>query len=114
MSDEKDDKRTTSCKFVDANDADARNEILFKKPETIDEWQASMERCMQIVEGRMDAMSERSSRAARKASEAIAVNSIVIAVKPAGADDFRRLTCALFGLGQGQVLPISYQRACER
>ena len=56
MNEEKDDKRTTSCKFVDANDADARNEILFKKPETIDEWQASMERCMQIVEGRMDAI----------------------------------------------------------
>lgn len=57
MSDEKDDQdRTTSCKFVDPKDADARNEILFKKPETIDEWEASMERCMQIVEGRMDAI----------------------------------------------------------
>lgn len=58
MSDQKDD-RTTSCKFVDAKDTDERNEILFKKPETIAEWEQSMERCMQIVEGRMDAIERR-------------------------------------------------------
>ena len=84
MNDEKDDKRTTSCKFVNSNDADARNEILFKKPETIDEWQGSMERCMQIVEGRMDAIErkiieERQEERVRASD----FNSIVIAIKPA-------------------------------
>lgn len=52
-------KRVTSCKFVDVNDFDVRNDVLFKQPDTIAEWKTSIERCMEIVEERMDAIERR-------------------------------------------------------
>jgi hypothetical protein len=63
MSEEQDKKPTRSrigaCRFVEVDDADERNDILFKDPQTIDEWKQSLERCMTIVEERMDDIERR-------------------------------------------------------
>lgn len=48
-----------TCKFVDLSDPDERNDILFQTPRTIDDWKASVTRCMQIVEARMDDIEKR-------------------------------------------------------
>lgn len=66
MSDDKEQKRVISCKFVDPGDKDQRNEVLFKESETVEQWQASIERCMEIVEERMDAIERRILEAAAK------------------------------------------------
>ena len=51
--------RIRACRFVEVDDDDRRNDVLFKDPETIDEWKASLERCMEIVEERMDDIERR-------------------------------------------------------
>lgn len=68
---EKKARRMTACKFVGPDDTDARNDILFKEPETIAEWTASIERCMEIVEERMDSIERRivGGEAAKKPDE---------------------------------------------
>lgn len=42
------------CKFVSKSDADASNDVLRKPPDSIDEWKASINRCMTLVEKRLD------------------------------------------------------------
>lgn len=59
-------RRISACRFVDVDDIDERNDILFKDPETIDEWKASLSRCMEIVEARMDDIERRITGAAKK------------------------------------------------
>ncbi|MFV0368689.1 MAG: hypothetical protein ACK5KM_09535 [Hyphomicrobiaceae bacterium] len=60
MSDDKKERRRISaCRFVDVDDVDARNDILFKEPATINEWVESLERCNAIVEERMDNIERR-------------------------------------------------------
>ncbi len=43
-----------ACRFVTNEDMDPRNAVLFKEPETIDDWVASLNRCNEIVEEHLD------------------------------------------------------------
>lgn len=45
-----------SCKFVAPDDKDAKNDILRRRSRTVDEWEASVNRCMEIVGDRLDAI----------------------------------------------------------
>lgn len=47
------------CKFVSPDDTETGNEILRREPATIDEWKASIQRCMELVEARMDDIERR-------------------------------------------------------
>ncbi len=48
-----------SCKFVSPDDKVPGNDVLRKSPETIDEWKASVNRCMELVEQRLDDIERR-------------------------------------------------------
>lgn len=50
---------TISCKFVSPDDKGPDNEVLRKTPESIEEWKASVNRCMEIVEQRLDEIERR-------------------------------------------------------
>lgn len=45
-----------SCKFIPADDKDAKNDILRRRSRTVDEWTASVNRCMEIVDERLNAI----------------------------------------------------------
>ena len=59
-------RRISACRFVDVDDVDVRNDILFKQPDTIHEWVESLERCNEIVEERMDDIERRILAKGRK------------------------------------------------
>ncbi|MCB1515383.1 MAG: hypothetical protein KDJ18_11395 [Hyphomicrobiaceae bacterium] len=61
-------RRISACRFVDVDDNDPRNDILFKDPENIAEWVESLERCNLIVEERMDEIEKRILATGRKKS----------------------------------------------
>lgn len=48
-----------ACRFVGPDDEDPRNKILFKEPVTIHDWVASLNRCNEIVESRLDDIERR-------------------------------------------------------
>ncbi len=48
-----------SCKFVSADDTDQRNAVLKRTPRTVEEWKESVERCMQLVDARLDDIERR-------------------------------------------------------
>ena len=48
-----------SCKFIRADDTDARNAILRRPPKTIEEWKESVDRCTEIVNERLDEIERR-------------------------------------------------------
>ena len=55
----KDDVPAFSCKFVDAGDPDERNAILKRPPRTVEEWKESVNRCMEVVQSRLDEIERR-------------------------------------------------------
>lgn len=59
MSEPESPKRRSVCKFVEIDDEEAENAILFKEPATVGEWKQSIERCMLLVEQRMDDIERR-------------------------------------------------------
>lgn len=48
-----------SCKFVAPDDKDARNDVLRRRSRTVDEWEASVNRCMEIVDDRLNEIERR-------------------------------------------------------
>ena len=47
------------CKFVKDDDIDGANALLHRPPETVEEWKASINRCMVLVEGKLDDIERR-------------------------------------------------------
>lgn len=56
---DKDQPPPFSCKFVSPDDTDARNAILRRQPQTIEEWKQSVDRCTEIVNERLDEIERR-------------------------------------------------------
>lgn len=55
----KDEVPAFSCKFLDAADPDERNAVLKRSPRTVEEWKESVNRCMEVVESRLDDIERR-------------------------------------------------------